>query len=83
MKIQLTIISILLCLNHVLAHQHNDHQDHSRTWHLKNEEIDGSFLYNKQDSVFINTNENLIIGFPIQQLNSDEKNYVEKKNCRD
>ncbi len=79
MKIQLTIISILLCLNHVLAHQHHDNPDHSRIWNLNNQEIDGWFLYNKYDSIFITNHENSIIGFSIHQLSTNDKIYVEKR----
>ena len=76
---KIVLLISLIAVTSVYGHNINYDKMISREWNVEGNSFRGSFLYNKNDSVFFeNTNQN-VIGFPIYKFKCEDKTYLKRR----
>lgn len=79
MKKNLILIVIFLGGNIIFAHNVSYEKQYLREWSIDGISFNGTFLLNRNDSVFIENSNHNIMGFPIYMLKGNDKLYVSSK----
>jgi hypothetical protein len=82
LKIKLILLTFLSIGMQSSSLAHSDHQ-HSKIglhqWYVDDHIIQGSFLFGRNDSVFIEQNDHSIIGIPFKKFSSKDQVYFQNK----
>ena len=79
MKKNIIILSLLLFVTSVFAHDVHNEPAMLKEWNLEGKAFKGSFLYHKKDSVFFENEMHQVLGFSLNNFVGAEKKYLQNK----
>ncbi len=78
-KIALTAYLFMGMIQYTSAHFHHHSNPIRKVWHVQGKIIEGTFLFAKEDSVFLEQDKQHVIGIPIKKFSSKDQVYFQNK----
>lgn len=79
MKKNIIILTLLIFVTSVFAHDVHNEPPTLKEWNLDGRSFKGSFLYHKKDSVFFENEMHQVLGFSLNNFVGAEKKYLQNK----